>query len=255
MRAAANLNLLFTEHPLEARFAAARAAGFTAVELLFPYEMAAHELATRLADEGLELALINTPAGDWAAGERGFAAVPGARARFRDGFRLALDYAAELAPAHIHVMAGLAEGPEAEACFTENLQWAANAAGAQRLTIEPINPHDMPGYFLKDFTMAQRLLGRVGAPGLALQFDAYHAQRITGCALAAWADHGAAAAHVQVAGVPGRHEPEGGDLDYAAFFAALSASGYAGYVSGEYFPAGRTEDGLGWLDTLRTAAV
>ena len=144
-------------------------------------------------------------------------------------------------------MAGVADGPEAEATFTENLRWAAARAPGQSLTIEPINRHDMPGYFLADYTTAARVLDAVAAPNLALQFDAYHAHRITGDVPGTWAAHGHRAVHVQVAGFPGRHEPKGGEIDYPAFFARLDAEGYAGWVSAEYAPAAATADGLGWL--------
>lgn len=250
MRAAANLTLLFTEQPFEARFAAARVAGFAAVEMLFPYQMRPARMRELLDAAGLELLLFNTPAGNWAAGERGFAAVPGAEAKFRAGFERALRWAEVLKPRFIHVMAGLAHGVAARQTYLRNLRWACARAGGQRLTIEPINPVDMPGYFLSGFDQAADILDAVGAPNLALQFDAYHAHRITGDLMGCWRAHGPRAVHVQVAGMPGRHEPDGGDIDYLAFFAQLAADGYAGHVSGEYHPRGRTEDGLSWSATI-----
>ena len=246
-RFAANLSLLFTEHSLPKRFAAARAAGFEHVELLFPYEMTIPDLKTALQETGLDLVLINTPAGDWAGGERGFAAVPGKVAEFRKGFDQALSYAQALDVTHIHLMAGIAETPKAEEVFTRNLAWAAAQAPDQSLTIEPINPTDMPGYALNSFDQAARILDWIGAPNLHLQFDAYHAHRITGDVQGSWAAHGHRAVHVQIAGHPGRHEPQSGEIDYTAFFDLLDAEGYTGMVSGEYFPKGRTEDGLGWM--------
>ena len=247
MTAAANLTLLFTEYSLAGRFAAARAAGFGAVELLFPYEMPAKDLRRLLQYADQELVLFNTPAGNWAAGERGFAAVPGAEAKFRAGFERAMRWADVLRPRFIHVMAGIADGPAAWATFIRNLRWATARAGGRQLTIEPINPYDIPGYFLNDFDSAAAILDKVGAANLHLQFDAYHAHRITGDVTGCWARHGWRAAHVQVAGSPGRHEPVGGDIDYPAFFAQLAGDGYAGHVSGEYVPVGQTEDGLGWI--------
>ena len=246
-RFAANLSLLFTEYPLPDRFTAARAAGFQRVELLFPYEMAVPDLKAALLNNGLDLVLINTPAGNWAAGERGLAAVPEAKARFREGFLRALEFARALDTTHVHVMAGISEDPKTEATFIENLRWATAEASDRSLTIEPINAIDMPGYALSDFNQAARFLDAIAAPNLHLQFDADDAHRITGDVLGAWKTHGHRAAHVQIGGYPGRNEPTSGEIDYPAFFNLLDTSGYTGIVSGEYFPEGRTEDGLGWL--------
>ena len=246
-RFAANLSMLFRELPLLERPAAARDAGFAGVEILFPYDEPGHLIRQALDRAGLPLILINTPPPNWTGGDRGFAAIPGGEERFRHDFRRALRYAQVLGARHIHVMAGVAEGSEARDTFIRNLAWAAATAPEQPLTIEPINTHDMPGYFLDDFDLAAEVLDTVGAPNLALQFDAYHAHRITGDVMGTWAAHGHRAAHVQVAGYPGRHEPAGGEIDYPAFFARLDSDGYAGFVSGEYTPEGRTGDGVGWI--------
>ena len=246
-RFAANLSMLFRELPLLERPAAARDAGFAGVEILFPYDEPGHLIRQALDRAGLPLILINTPPPNWTGGDRGFAAIPGGEERFRHDFRRALRYAQVLGARHIHVMAGVAEGPEARDTFIRNLAWAAATAPEQPLTIEPINTHDMPGYFLDDFDLAAEVLDTVGAPNLALQFDAYHAHRITGDVMGTWAAHGHRAAHVQVAGYPGRHEPAGGEIGYPAFFARLDSDGYAGFVSGEYTPEGRTGDGVGWI--------
>ena len=246
-RFAANLTMLFTERPLLERPAAARAAGFDAVEVLFPYEAEPGAWHAALRSAMMPLALFNTPVRDWAGGDRGAAAIPGHEAAFRTDFQRALRYAAVLEPKHIHIMSGIATGPEAMATFTENLRWAACAAPRQSLTIEPINQIDIPGYFLNDFDMAAKILNAVAAPNLALQFDAYHAHKITGDVTWTWAAHGARAVHVQIAAAEGRHAPGSGAIDYPAFFAQLDETGYDGHVSAEYLPAGRTEDGLGWL--------
>ncbi|GGO55145.1 hydroxypyruvate isomerase [Roseovarius pacificus] len=246
-RFAANLSMLFRELPVLERPAAARDAGFAGVEILFPYDEPGHLIRQALDRAGLPLILINTPPPNWTGGDRGFAAIPGGEERFRHDFRRALRYAQVLGARHIHVMAGVAGGLEARDTFIRNLAWAAATAPEQPLTIEPINTHDMPGYFLDDFDLAAEVLDTVGAPNLALQFDAYHAHRITGDVMGTWAAHGHRAAHVQVAGYPGRHEPAGGEIDYPAFFARLDSDGYAGFVSGEYAPEGRTGDGIGWI--------
>ena len=245
----ANLTMLFTEVPLIERPAAAALAGFGGVEILFPYDENAAELGTALAQSRLPLALINCPPPNYADpnGPRGFAAVPEQKQRFQQAFRRTLRYAGALGAEFIHIMAGVAEGREARAVFVENLKWAAEFAPKQRLTIEPINSHDLPGYFLNDFDLAMDILAEVDAPNLHLQFDAYHAARITGDVLGTWDRVRARVAHIQIGGVPDRHEPEGGDFDYPAFFKLLDRQQYKGWVSGEYNPAGRTEENLSWI--------
>lgn len=243
----ANLSWLFTELPFMERFKAAKEAGFDAVEVLFPYDCPAQEMRDQLVWNDLAFVLMNCPPPNAAGGAQGFAAIPGLEDRFRRDFERTLRYARVLKPRHIHIMAGAAEGPEAKATFTENLRWAATRAPKQSLTIEPINRTDMPGYFLADYDIAARVLDAVGAANLSLQFDAYHAHRITGDVMGAWVAHGARAAHIQVAGFPGRNEPLGGKIDYPSFFARLDSDGYKGWVSGEYAPAGATEAGLGWM--------
>ena len=246
-RFAANLTLLFPELPFLDRFAAARAAGFEGVEVLFPYDESAQEMRDQLVLNGLTFVLQNTPPPNWSGGDRGFAAVPGLEARFRKDFDRALRFADVLKPRHIHVMAGLTDHPGARATFVENLRWAAARVPGRSLTIEPINRIDMPGYWLADFDLAAEILDEVGAPNVALQFDAYHAHRITGDVIGTWARHGHRAAHVQVAGFPGRHEPSDGEINYPSLFARLDADGYDGWVSAEYNPRGTTAAGLNWL--------
>jgi hydroxypyruvate isomerase len=246
-RFAANLTLLFPELAFMDRFAAARDAGFEGVEVLFPYDESAQQMRDHLVLNGLTFVLQNTPPPNWSGSDRGFAAVPGLEARFRKDFDRALRFADVLKPRHIHVMAGLTDHPDAHATFVENLRWAAARVPGRSLTIEPINPIDMPGYWLDDFDLAARILDEVAAPNLSLQFDAYHAHRITGDVMGTWSRHGARAAHVQVAGFPGRHEPSDGEIDYPTFFARLDADGYDGWVSAEYNPRGTTAEGLNWL--------
>jgi len=188
--------------------------------------------------------LINCPPPNYTGGERGFAAVPGLQDRFRRDFMKTMRVAEHLKPQFIHIMAGVADGPAARDAFVENLTWATAQAADQMLTIEPINQTDMPGNFLSDFDEAAAILAKVAAPNLHLQYDAYHVQMITGDALAVWAKLGHLAKHVQVGGVPGRHETNKCDIDYPAFFAMLDAQEYDGFVSGEHKPANRTENDL-----------
>ena len=245
---AANLSFLFKELPFLERFSEARARGFDAVEVLFPYDEPASEIARRMADLGQKMVLINTPPPNYAGGDRGFAAVPSGEERFRKDFKRAQRYAEFLGARHMHVMAGRAQGLVACETFKRNLDWAARQAPRLSLTIEPINPHDMPGYFLNDFDEAAKIIEAVDAPNLGLQFDSYHAQRITGDAMAVWDKYHAITRHIQIASAPDRHEPIKGLIDYPAFFNAVDDSGYKGWISAEYNPRGRTEDGLDWFN-------
>ena len=245
-RFAANLSTMFTERPFMARFDAAAAAGFEAVEFLFPYAHPAAEIRGALERNGLALALFNTPPGDWQAGERGLAALAGREAEFRDSIALALDYAAVLQPHRLHVMAGLAQGA-ARAVYLANLAYAAKVAAGQGLCIEPINSRDMPGYHLNNSTDAVAVLDAVAAVNLGLQFDLYHAQIMEGDLTQRLNRLMPRIVHIQVAGVPDRHEPDTGEVNYPHLFAELDRLEYEGYVGCEYRPAGRTEDGLGWF--------
>ncbi|WP_300512621.1 TIM barrel protein [Aliiroseovarius sp.] len=246
-RFAANLSFLFRELPFLDRFQAAADAGFTAVEVLFPYDDAASEITRRLTVNGLTMVLINTPPPNWTGGDRGFAALPGGTDRFRHDFKRALRFAKALRANHLHIMAGKAKGLVAQQTFVENLKWACEQAPDQSLTIEPINHTDMPEYFLHRFDQAAEVLAAVNAPNLGLQFDAYHAQMITGDMLAQWEAYKHLVRHIQIGGYPGRNEPAKGEIDYPAWFRQLDAEGYKGFVSGEYHPAAQTEAGLTWL--------
>lgn len=251
LRFAANISLLFQEHPFIERFAAARTAGFTAVEILFPYDVAAADIRRALDDAGLELVLVNappkTPVPDHPA-------VPGGVEAFRAAMEEVLDYVAPLNPGGIHVMSGYAEGPEAEDALVDNLRWLADLVPDQLFTIEPLNPVVQPGYFLNDYDLAARVLERVGRPNLGLQYDSYHAQMIHGDALAVWARVAPLVRHVQFGAPPDRSEPrlDRGPVDFPALFAAIEASGYNGWISAEYNPTTeRAEDSLSWMTGLR----
>ncbi|MEZ5910816.1 MAG: TIM barrel protein [Paracoccaceae bacterium] len=252
VRIAANISLLFRELPALARPAAAARAGFDGVEILFPYDHPVSDWRSALGGAAMPLALINTPAGNWAAGERGFAAVPGAEGRFRADFHKALAYARALGSCTVHVLAGVAQGEVARRQYLDNLRWAAGEAPERVLTIEPLNAHDMPGYFLHDFDQARTLLTAVGADNLGLQFDLWHAHRNGLSAVAACAETADITRHVQIAGLHARHEPDDGAIDLPDFLRGLERRGYAGWVSAEYHPLGATSDGLGWLGACRS---
>lgn len=256
-RFAANLSFLYTEVPFLDRFAAAAEDGFAAVEFLFPYEHAPQAIAARLRDAGLTQALFNLPPGDWAAGERGLAALPGREAAFRAGVERALPYAAATGCTRLHAMAGIAP-PGADraaltATYAANLAWAARVLAPHgiELLIEPINPHDMPGYFLNTQAQAVEVIESVGAPTLRLQMDLYHAQIVEGDLTTKLARNFAHIGHVQIASVPRRHEPDEGELNYPALFDQLDALGYAGWVGCEYRPRATTRAGLAWFAPWR----
>jgi 2-dehydrotetronate isomerase len=247
-RLAANISMMFTEHALLDRIDAAAAAGFRGVECQRPYEVPASDMAARLAARGMEMALINVPLGEGAA-DRGFAAVPGQEAGFKASLERALAYARTIACRRVHVVAGrVAATPESEAAFIANLRRGAARAEADGVTllIEPLNALDNPVYFLRTTGQAVALLDRIGCANVKLQFDFYHCQ-ITEGGLAAHAEQLLGRyAHVQLAGVPGRHEPDSGEINYPYLLELLDRLGYDGWVAAEYRPAAGTLDGLGW---------
>lgn len=254
LKLAANLDWLYTELPFLDRFAAAARDGFGAVEILFPFAHARDALHAQLRAHGLQLALLNAPPGDWAAGERGLACLPGREAEFRTAIELALAWATALACPRVHVMAGLlpagAERADVQPLYIANLRWAAAQAAAAglALSIEPINGRDMPGYFLNHQDHALEIIETVGAPNLGLQMDWYHAQIVEGDLSRKLRQAFAAGrlAHVQLAGVPDRGEPDRGELRVEHLLAELQALGYQGFVGCEYKPRAGTSAGLGW---------
>ncbi|MDH3662165.1 MAG: TIM barrel protein [Alphaproteobacteria bacterium] len=252
-RFAANISTMFTEHALIDRVQAAAAAGFEAVECQFPYEVPADEMKAAFDEAGVPLVLINTPPGDFAAGERGLAALPGREADFRVAIDLALDYAEAVGCRQIHVMAGvLPDGVSRDdgfLLFEQNLRHAVSAAEGRQidaLLIEPINTRDIPGYLLNRPEEARDLITRVGAANLRLQYDFYHTQIMRGDLAKGLEEFWPLIGHVQFAGVPERQEPDIGELNCHYLFDCLDRLGYAGWVGAEYVPAGRTEDGLSW---------
>lgn len=251
-RFAANLTMLFTELPMLDRFSAAKRAGFSGVEILFPYDIPAQSLAKAAEDQGLDIVLINAPPPNWSGGARGFAALPGGEARFQQDFERALEVAQTLRARHIHIMSGKAQGAIAHDTLIRNLRWAVARAPHTALTIEPLNPIDTPGYFLNCYDLAKEIIQEVGADTLGLQFDTYHAHLITGDVVATWHRYADLVRHIQISGAPGRHEPQGSEIDFQTLFTAIDQSGYAGWISAEYTPRLTTEAGLGWLRIVDT---
>ena len=250
---AANLTMLFNEHPFLERFEKASQAGFKAVEFLFPYAWRVEEIKARLDDNGLRLVLHNLPAGNWDTGERGIACLPERIAEFREGVGLAVKYATGLGVTQLNCLVGKTpEGVAPEVIrntVVENLRFAAaelHKAGL-KLLIEPINTFDIPGFYLSSTTQALSILDEVGAPNAYLQYDIYHMQRMEGELAATIEKYLPRIGHIQLADNPGRNEPGTGEINYPYLFAHLDRIGYSGWVGCEYKPRTTTQAGLGWL--------
>jgi hydroxypyruvate isomerase len=261
---AANLSMMFNEVAFPQRFAAAAAAGFTAVEFLFPYDHTPQEVAAWLAENRLDNVLFNLPPGAWSLGERGIASLPGREGEFRAGVARALEYALALGTKRVHMMAGLVPlGTDAaalaqrHAIYLENLKYAADAFGEHGIMvlIEPINTRDMPGYFLVTQAQAHALREESGASNVKVQMDFYHAQIVEGDLAMTFKKHVDGIGHVQIASVPARNEPDDGEVNYPYLFRVLDEAGYDGWIGCEYRPRGRTEDGLAWLAAAQSTAA
>jgi len=266
-RFAANLHYLFTEVPFLERFACAAEVGFKGVEFQVPYDYAGAELRARLSANGLEMVLFDAPMGDWSAGDRGLAAVPGREAEFRASLPRVVEYAQALDCDLVHVMAGVVNGAtdraEAERTYIENLRHAASFLKPYgvRVVIEPINrklgivqgaasytTQGMHGYFLNHTEHARRILEQVASDNLFLHLDLYHMQMLEGHLAETLQANIDRLRHVQIAGVPGRHEPTVGEIHYPYLFSLLDELGYTGWVGCEYRPLGETVDGLQWAE-------
>ena len=249
----ANLSLLFTETDLPARFGRAAQAGFSAVELQFPYIYSKLQLADALGAAGLELVLHNLPAGDWAAGDRGIAIFPERRGEFQDSVGHAIGYAQALGCRRLNCLAGCvrAGGPGATHFETlvENLRFAAGALEREgiALLVEPINTRDVPGFFVSTTRGALAAIDAAAHDNIYLQYDIYHMQIMEGDLTHTIESNLARIDHMQLADNPGRHEPGTGEINFANLFAAIDHFGYDGWIGCEYIPQGTTEEGLGWL--------
>jgi len=267
-RFAANLSMMFNEVPFMERFAKTAANGFGGVEFLFPYDFEPEAIAAELKRHGLEQVLFNLPPGDWAAGERGLAALPGREAEFRTSVDTAIRYAKALNCPRLHAMAGLVRESAPESAsdnvsretfstnhqiYLENLRFAARKLAEHDLTllIEPINTRDMPGYFLNHQADGHAILKELNEPNVKVQMDFYHTQIMDGDIWKTFERYRDGVGHIQIAGVPERHEPDTGEVNYAWLFAELDQSGYDGWLGCEYKPRGDTEAGLGWYRAYR----
>ena len=267
-RFAANLSMMYPDLPFLDRFEAAAKDGFTAVEYLFPYAFAKEELVERLQANNLQQVLFNAPPGGtdaasidraWNGGDKGITCIPGREDEFRAGVALALDYAQALDCPRIHLMAGLLPAgvsrEAAQRTYVANLRWAAAEAArhGRDVLIEPINTRDIPGFFLNRQDQAHTLVAEVGAPNLKVQMDLYHCQIVEGdvaMKIRQYLPTGRVG-HFQIAGVPERHEPDLGELNYPYLFALIDSLGYTGVIGAEYRPRAATSAGLGWFQPYK----
>jgi hydroxypyruvate isomerase len=252
MRFSANLGLLWSDRPLLERIEAAARAGFRAVEMHWPYDVPAIEVAAAARRTGVTLLGINTAPGNFAAGERGLGAIPGREREFQAVMDQAVEYCRVSGASAIHVMAGnvaAADKESAHVAFLANLRTAAAKAAARNLTVllEPLNPNDNPGYFYSTLSEAIGLIEALALPNVKLQFDVYHVARAEGDVLAKLDKYRGYIGNVQIAGVPARGEPDEGEIAYPAIFAALEKWPYEGWIGCEYRPRGDTDAGLAWM--------
>ena len=253
----ANLGFLWTDRTLIDAVRAAHLAGFDAVECHWPYETPPEVLAGALAETGLSMLSLNTHRGDVSKGENGLCAVPNRQSEARAAIDQALAYAITVNIPNIHVMAGVTKGGAARDCFINNLSYGCEAAAAHGKTIliEPLNPHDAPGYFLSDLDQALAIIKAVGAPNLKLMFDCYHIQILHGDLTRALTRSFDAIGHIQFASVPSRGAPDsgpdGGEVNYHHIFAHIASLGYDAPLGAEYRPEGGDSDAsLSWLDSF-----
>ncbi len=250
---AANLTMLFTEVPFMERFALASQAGFTHVEYLFPYPFKAEELKAELDKNGLQQVLFNLPAGDWAAGERGIAALPGRSDEFRAGVPRAIECAKVLGVNRLNCLVGKRIAGHSDEdhwqTLVANVRFAATelAAHGIELVIEPINHYDIPGFFINRTDHAIQLIDDVGLSNVRVQYDIYHAQREEGELTATFRKYIDRIGHIQIADNPGRHEPGTGEINFPFLFRQLDDSGYKGWIGLEYIPSQETSASFGWM--------
>ncbi|MGA7339640.1 MAG: 2-oxo-tetronate isomerase [Terracidiphilus sp.] len=256
---AANLSMLFTEVPFLDRFAAASDAGFPAVEFLFPYDHLPETVESKANAAGVQVVLFNMPAGDWSAGERGIACIPGREAEFRESVKQALTYAMIMGTGRLHAMAGIVpQGADPMACratLIENLKYAAEELAKHEITVllEAINTRDMPGFAVSTQRESFSICEAVNAPNVKMQMDLYHMQVMEGDLATKLKHYAAHCGHIQIAGCPERNEPNTGEVRYEYLFRLLDELGYQGWLGCEYRPAGKTTDGLGWMQAFTPA--
>ncbi|XP_071486912.1 putative hydroxypyruvate isomerase [Diadema antillarum] len=267
LKFAANIHKMFTEIPLFAdRYAAAKRAGFLAVECVMPYDRSMEEIAAAREEAGVEHVLMSSHPGDIAAGDRGIAALPGREEEFRETLELSISYCKALACKRMHVMSGKipphAEGERSallkkmEDTLVENLKYAAERFKKEGImaVIEPINDrYTIPNYFLTRQDQAVEIIKRVNNDNLKLQLDIFHVQLVHGDLTRIIKEVMPFVGHIQVAQAPGRNEPSlKGEINYDYIFDVLEGTGYDGWIGAEYIPTtAKTEDSLAWFEKLK----
>ncbi|WP_413307464.1 TIM barrel protein [Bacillus sp. 1P10SD] len=249
-----NLSTIFTEVPFLERFKKARDFGFSYVECQFPYMYSMGEIRQELVQHQLSMVLLNLPPGNWEMGDRGIAADPTRVNEFKRSVHEGIKYATALNVSKIHCMAGIVSGVNAELAretYIDNLHYAGTEMVKHGLTIliEPINQYDMPGYFLNDIREAEQILKEVALPNVKLQFDFYHIERVNGYSLSIYKKYADIVGHVQIADVPGRHQPGTGEMDYQQVIHYLNDT-YEGFIGLEYTPHGKSEESFEWLSWI-----
>ncbi|GAB2911668.1 hydroxypyruvate isomerase family protein [Paraburkholderia jirisanensis] len=256
LKFSANLSTLFQDRPLLERLTAARAAGFDAVEMWFPYEIPAATLHAAMRECNLEMVGINSAPGDVGAGDWGLAADPRRRSAFLESVHEAMEYAQAIGCPSVHVMAGIVDATVTREAawdvYQTNIDEACEIAARRGLTvmIEPLNAIDRPAYLLNRQQQAIDLIDTLRRSNLKIMLDLFHLQRGEGNLIERMRASLPYAAHVQIADVPGRHEPGTGEINFANVFAALEAAQWQGWVGCEYLPAAGTEAGLGWMKAV-----
>jgi len=254
LRFSINVSMMLNEIGFLDRFVAAADLGFGGVDIQFPYEWDADEIAKKVESAGVQVVLLNLPAGDRSAGELGLAALPGREKDFRTGLERGLRYCKALNCQRVNVLPGVPpEGSDKETCtevLVQNLVFALDRLGSEGIVVmvEPINGFDAPGFLIQSALDLAPLLERPALSGLKLQFDLYHHYRMGLDCSAVLRDFLPQIAHIQFADVPGRHEPGTGEIDFEAFFGEIEVLGYDGWVGAEYMPSGKTADSLGWYN-------
>jgi len=255
-RFAANLSMMYTEHPFLDRFAAAKQAGFTYVEFLLPYDHPAEKVKEALDKNRLQVVLFNLPCGNWAGGDRGIGANPNRVEEFRAGVKTAVAYAKILGVPRLNCLAGkMVAGvsrEEHKKTLVENLKFAADAVGqiGVKQIVEHINPFDIPGFFLNRVSEVLDVIAEAKRPNLYVQYDIYHAARTEGNLTLTLREHFAKIDHIQVADTPGRNQPGTGEINFPFLFAEMDKLGYKGYVGLEYVPKPDTLSSLGWIKQM-----
>ena len=252
IRFSANLGFLWPELPLLERIEAACRAGFSAIELHWPYDTPAEAIAERCDALGLTLLGLNTAVGDAGGGEFGLGALPRREEEFAAAVEEALGYCRITGARMVHAMAGVAAGPEAFDTLVGNIRQAARRAKEDGVTLllEPINSKDKPGYFYATPAEAVRVIDAIGEENVRLMFDTYHVGLSGAHVVAELEAHLPLVGHVQIAAVPSRNEPDRGTVDHARLLRRLDELGYGGWIGCEYRPATSTDAGLGWVERL-----